>query len=389
MRILAPIHLLLYLAHVRQCRPKGSTYKKCAIFKPDNLGDVVLSLGAIRCITERFGEEHCSIVCNANTAELLHREFPKLDIVAGVESRRLSERRLWKTMRKLRQLKQKALFHKGVDLLISLRHHRSMHLDMLLSAIPATVTVGAPSSPWSEFEGELTASRLCFDKTASLENEFECKELAWHAAVLSSAFEVDIRAHDILSRINGVPRTKLMEPRIVIAPFAGERVREIGLVQLKQIVLAVQRQCRIPTVILSGVGDKRRSDELAANLRESGSFDVSSICTETLEQMMQVLADAAAVLTADSSPAHLSTALDVPTVVLIGGGHPGWFGYWRRSDKQVWLDNRLPCYGCNWNCIYDKPVCITDISPELIAAEVIRRLPPLRKDMENCHNQII
>ena len=63
----APLHLLFYLTHLRQRRPQGITFKKCAIFKPDNLGDMVLALGAIRYIAENIGEENCAIICIGNT----------------------------------------------------------------------------------------------------------------------------------------------------------------------------------------------------------------------------------------------------------------------------------------------------------------------------------
>ena len=87
----------------------------------------------------------------------------------------------------LKQLKKRELFRDGADLLISLRHHRSMHLDILFAAIPAKMTVGTPPSPWSDFSLEWVNSRLCFDKTASFKTDFSCKELALHSVVISCA----------------------------------------------------------------------------------------------------------------------------------------------------------------------------------------------------------
>jgi ADP-heptose:LPS heptosyltransferase len=375
MRKLAPLHLLLYLTHLRQRRPKGATFKKCAIYKPDNLGDVVLSLGAIRHITEILGEENCAIVCKANAAELLRREFPSLEIVVAVESRLVSESRLWNAIRKLKQLRKNPVFRDGVDLMVSLRHHRSMHLDMLLAAIPAKITVGAPSSPWSDFEGELTNSRLCFDKTAVVKNEFECRELAWHASVLSCALDAVVKPDEILSHLERASQKPDANQKLVIAPFAGERIREIGVVQLREILHAIQDQCNIEVVMVSSPADQQRSEEMAANLREDGLLHISTLCTKTLEELIQILSNATVVLTADSSPAHLATALNLPMVALIGGGHPGWFGYWKRSEKQTWLDNRVPCYGCDWKCIFNEPLCLTEIPAKRIAEEIIRRLP--------------
>ena len=298
------------------------------------------------------------------------QQFPTMELV-GAD---LPSGSLFDALKYLKLMQRHPLFTQGVDIMISLRYHRSMGHDLLVSAIPSEITVGAPSSPWSNFRGGLTTSLLRFDKTAAFVDEFECKELAWHASVLSCAFDTVVKPGEILAHIALAPPARNVEPKLIITPFSGERIKEIERVQLRGILHLVQRQYNLDIVIVSGAADRLRLAELAANLREDGLLNISTICTNTLVELVQTLADATVVLTADSSPAHLATALNKPTVALIGGGHPGWFGHWQHSAKQVWLENRVPCYGCNWKCIYDKPICLTEISAKLVADEIIKRV---------------
>ena len=66
--------------------------------------------------------------------------------------------------------------------------------------------------------------------------------------------------------------------------------------------------------------------------------------------------------------------MGTPAVVILGGGHHGFFAPWGESQTFRWLTNRLPCYGCNWECIHDRLLCIEDISPGVIAKNVVEVL---------------
>jgi hypothetical protein len=379
------LRTLIYVACLRRKRPKTKPYKKCAIFKLDALGDSVLALGAIQSITRHFGEENCVLVCWHKVKEFMAPRFPAMEIVGAQAFTNLFDTLLY-----LRSVKQHSIFSEGVGLLISLRHHRSMHHDLILSAIPAETTVGAPDTPLSDFENDLIKKSLVrFDrlsKPISENGSDKCKELSMHSAVISCALGTNITPEAIVPCITCAASANNTGPKLVVTPFTGSAVRDISTAQLQEILSAVSKQCDVESVIVSSAADRNRSERMAAVLRAKGLLRVSSICTESLQQFIQILADATAVLTADSAPAHLATALDKPTVALIGGGQPGWFGYWRRSEKQVWLDHHVPCYGCNWYCIYNEAICITGISAKLAAAEIVRRLPVPTSGVEISYN---
>jgi ADP-heptose:LPS heptosyltransferase len=64
----------------------------------------------------------------------------------------------------------------------------------------------------------------------------------------------------------------------------------------------------------------------------------------------------------DTGTMHMAIAVDSPTVCIVGGGHFGRFMPYGSTERHVFLSHQLPCYHCNWNCIYDHAVCIAEIS---------------------------
>ncbi len=69
---------------------------------------------------------------------------------------------------------------------------------------------------------------------------------------------------------------------------------------------------------------------------------------------MYLIKGAKLVITNDSAGLHLGIMLRRPVVAVAGGGmperyhpYPAW-----APVRLIVVEKRLPCYGCNWNCIY-------------------------------------
>ena len=111
----------------------------------------------------------------------------------------------------------------------------------------------------------------------------------------------------------------------------------------------------------------RPLEEMAAALRARGFTRVRVECSLSLTAFVDAIAAAPLVVSTETAAAHLATVLDRPTLVIMGGGHFGQFGPWRRSPRQIWLTHPMECFGCNWHCIHSRPHCLTDVPPEAIA----------------------
>jgi ADP-heptose:LPS heptosyltransferase len=91
-----------------------------------------------------------------------------------------------------------------------------------------------------------------------------------------------------------------------------------------------------------------------------------------LAQLAAILSNAQLLVTNDTSAPHIAAACGVPTVCILGGGHYGRFMPYKveREDGRPIpreIINQMPCFGCNWHCIYERakntPVpCIGGIS---------------------------
>ncbi len=83
-----------------------------------------------------------------------------------------------------------------------------------------------------------------------------------------------------------------------------------------------------------------------------------------LRQSAAIIGKSRIYLGADSSGAHMASALGVTNVVVLGGGHFGRFIPYSPLTTAVCLP--LECYGCDWQCRYQHTYCVSDISPEAI-----------------------
>jgi ADP-heptose:LPS heptosyltransferase len=91
----------------------------------------------------------------------------------------------------------------------------------------------------------------------------------------------------------------------------------------------------------------------------------------TLSTLLDLMKHAAAVVSNDTGPAHLSIALATPTVVVSGGGHFGSFVPYPPevcppTAKFVYQD--MPCYHCFWRC--DRRATKDDVFPCIEAVSV-------------------
>jgi hypothetical protein len=106
------------------------------------------------------------------------------------------------------------------------------------------------------------------------------------------------------------------------------------------------------TVVLTGT--EKESDDLYANpdiLNRDGI--INFVCKTTLPELLDIIADAHAVVSNETGPAHMAVMLGTPAVIVIGGGHFGNFVPYppELNPPHVhWVYQPMECYHCFYNC---------------------------------------
>ena len=122
-------------------------------------------------------------------------------------------------------------------------------------------------------------------------------------------------------------------------------------------------------VVCGGAGDAPLADALC---QESSAPLLNWTGRTSLSELLVVFHAAKLLLANETSAVHLSEAVKLPTVCILGGGHFGRFvPYTVEEDAKLPLMrtaiHKMDCFGCDWRCIYkvpaDKPQpCIEGIS---------------------------
>jgi ADP-heptose:LPS heptosyltransferase len=191
------------------------------------------------------------------------------------------------------------------------------------------------------------------------------RELEYNRQILESVLDRPVLESEVL------PFQRFSDPgrNIVISPFGSAPIRDIPMQILCRTIEIAFSNLEEP-VLLMGTTQQEGRLLLIAKALEQKISQIEICCRLSVNDYIDTIGKARLVITAETATAHIATAYDRPTLVVLGGGHYGQFGPWRRSSRQQWITHRMDCEGCNWNCRYSTPLCLTGI-PNSQAEEAI------------------
>ena len=360
------------LSHPLRRGPRVRRFR-AAIVKVDRLGDFVLALAAIRQALIHFGEEQCLLLISPQVEPFAVREFPRtprLVLPPAVGHKRL----LWEG-RKARAL----LRDIACEEVVCFRHQRWDWDELMLlwlggqrchvlddpenlDYFAARNTFSFPAWPRVNFVPPPLPA-----ETAT--GARWCRELWMHRQLLAGVTGREVSAEEVLPRFERMGRLPTTAG-ILVSPLGSHALRDFPETQLGDALQTLRRHSASPIMLYGDASQRPRLLRLAERLRARGLDQVECAATRGTVEFAEAISQAELVLTVETSTAHIATALDRPTIVLIGGGHYGQFAPWRRSARQIWLTHRLDCFGCGWRCPYPAPYCLTRIVAEQVGAAV-------------------
>ncbi len=308
---------------------------------------------------------------SAVAAQLAAREFPDL---ARIQLPEL-EGKLWVTRRRMRDRGFLSQVGGGVEQLICLRHFRSLSEEVALQLIPAHQVWCVSNSDVFSMDYEIVRRRfdgdVAVDRPAEAGSSWACEDLNCHQQLLRS-WSGDVGGfHDVRPRLDRVKSDR--DKTLAIAPFGSSRIRDLPTEDVAACVIHAKNVRGLGSVLLVPPDAEKQYQHFAARLFALNA-PVELRSTPTTDDLVDRLAASTAVLTTETAVAHLATALDLPMVCVVGGGHYGLFSPWQRSGRQAWLTHRTPCFNCNWHCSQPEPYCITHVAPRKIVDALERVL---------------
>jgi len=128
--------------------------------------------------------------------------------------------------------------------------------------------------------------------------------------------------------------------------------------------------------IFGGAGDTSIAHEVEIFLKK-GCPDIKVINLvgkTTLRELYKTISVCDLFIGMETSGLHLAVTSGIPTIGIVGGGHYGRFIPWGDPERHVILTKKLECFNCNWKCKMDRFECIQGVTPEEVYSNINKLL---------------
>ena len=352
------------------------------VIRIDLIGDVVLTLPAVRALRRQYPYAEIDMLVLASSAGILASE-PDIDHVIAIDPY------FWR--------KPSAFLHPSAWTAAyqTLRSIRASHYDIALSMCGDLASIlarlsGAPhrlgyaEEAYAHMLNEpVTGGRY---RTRKHEIDY-CLELASAAGAKVTSADRKLRlAVDTESRRLMLDRVQELRHRAgkagpLVIMHAGARNGQAKrwpaehLARLAQLLNAQLEGL----VVLTGAGSERTIADAVVQIAGSA---VQNIAGETnLSELVALLSLADVCVTGDSGPMHIAAAVGTRVVALHGPTDPALSG--PISDSSIVLRHPLwcaPCYdpAATAECRFGNPVCMKLITPESVLEAVVTQISQMR-----------
>jgi len=334
---------------------------KILIMKFSSLGDVILSVPAIRAIKDKFGS-HYKITCLVaeSSKEVLMR-CPYIDelLVCDFKNRDKGLGGVLKLGRNLRK--------KNFDLVVDLQNNRNSHLLSFLSNAPARFGYD------NKKMGFLLNHRIRDEKPAIDPVTHQFRVLKMLGVELKDArlelwpSENDFLYIDEFLKSEWLSATQGLVG-INISASKRWRTKDWPLDDMAELCLELKK--RDIRLVLTGTKDDGSSAQALLSLaREAKPINA---CGKTnVNQLACLIKRCAVYISSDSAPLHIAAAVATPFIALFGPTNP--LRHLPPADKCVVIRKELSCSPC-YKSKCRRPRCMQLIRPQEVMAAVEKLL---------------
>lgn len=182
-----------------------------------------------------------------------------------------------------------------------------------------------------------------------LENEFEINKFFTEYIILKKLSYT----HPQISILDSkkYPQFNYTSSHIIIAPGAGASYRQLSTPKLVELVSFLIEKYTV--CFIGSASDTLIVDSVKQQLPQQNLDKLIDLTGKTsLKFLPYILNNSLCIIGNDSGIYHMGVALNKPVLCIAGGGHFERFvKYEERANIKVCYQP-MPCYNCNWNCIY-------------------------------------
>lgn len=333
--------------------------KKILWVRLDAIGDNVLAASMLPHIYEKYDRPHITVVCQKHIAEL-YEASPQVERVIGVDK---------------------------MGLFLDSKYRDSILQDLRKSEFDVALD---STCSWEKLSdlfvvGSLAKEKVAFENSAAIPDKVALKRGGAFTSLVrfKDIYEPEIeRYRDFLDGIGiHVPRLNAtlwtseddekfaddlfaqndLDPAKTIALFAFGRSH---LRTYPFYGIALRDVCLENGFSVVALGDAAAYGFNQSCLNDIGVRSLNLSGKTALRQTAALLRKCRLAVGAETGVAHMACAVDVPNVIVIGGGHFGRFMPYSPKTSLVALP--LECYWCDWECRYEYSHCVADIAPEVL-----------------------
>lgn len=330
---------------------------KIMIINLGGIGDVILSLPAVKAIRSRFPGATLEMVVAPRAADWL-RSQKIADNVYGFSSRVFAVMRLLIFLRRRR-------FDLCVNMRTMVSAASALKMRFLLAFIGGRVSAGRDTDGRGAFF-DIRVPETNAGRKPEMEYDNDTAR-ALGAGDPGGLPEVDVAAEDIISAEKKLRDSGIMETEkfLIVVP-GGMPSRRWPAERFRAVVKELASTSRFRVVVIGSAAEAAIVEYVAAAAPDKA---VSAAGKFTVNELWVLLRGASAVITNDTGPMHIAAVLRVPLVALFGPGD-----LMRYDPRIIWPKARVIYKGrdriiCNsYHC--RRMSCLRAISVEEVLREV-------------------
>ncbi len=346
-----------------------STKQKVLILRKDVIGDFILFIPTLKHYREFYRNQEVHLVVNTLAIDL-KVQFPFIDKIIPYDGKRFRTN-FWS---------RRGFFHtlakEDYRTVIYPVYSREYIGDRMVRATGATETI--------TFKSERGAMHTDLYYTRIIESPKDLTEPERNMYFLSKVIgkdvcsvypNLDIQLFDNQDFIKLKKSLPIVDKQyVVLLPGAGDRYRTWQPEKFAKIAEYIASK-DILVLISGSKGDVALCEEIYSKLTNKNKIHTIAGMLD-LPNFAHVLYNSLFYFGSETGPLHLATALDVPAIAILGGGHRGrFYPYGNPKTNRYIADDTKDCMNDGWKCAeHLKPgeiaPCIRDITVDAAKEEI-------------------